>query len=471
MRGFSPFLSLAILAGFLLGGGCGERELSSASAPAAAHRGADVLLLTVDTLRAKHLGIYGYERATTPRIDRFFADGIIYLRAYSTTASTSSSVISLLTGRLPQEHRVRLLYQLVPEDMKLITDFLPSEYQTAAFVSNVVLSDEAMGIADRFDHYDDLVDKKGPSQEFFERSAGRTTDAALRWLRSSRDPERPLFLWMHYMDPHGPYRPPADRTRSFSHLRPKPIPEGRIPRYVQEPGVSDGLDYVDRYDEEIAYVDAHVGRLLEGYAELHSIDDALVVLTADHGENMMEHEHWFAHGYQVYETIVHVPLMLRGPGVLTGRVELGSLGIDVAPTILRFVGAEVPATMPAIDLRNAWGLDAKRVLLVEATLIDEQWRAAIQGQRKWMIRVRGANREISGRRTYDLSEDPLEETPGRWKRTEEIPGQLLWLSRTDPDPAGVPSQYREGMLTTAPKVAPRVGPEMMEKLKALGYAK
>ena len=160
MRGSSRCLRLALLTGFLLGGSCGEGHSGDLSAPAAAHRGADVLLLTVDTLRAQQLGIYGYGRATTPRIDRFFADGIIYLRAYSTTASTSPSVISLLTGRLPQEHRVRLLYQLVPEDMRLITDFLPFEYQTAAFISNVVLSGEAMGIANRFDHYDDFVDEE-----------------------------------------------------------------------------------------------------------------------------------------------------------------------------------------------------------------------------------------------------------------------------------------------------------------------
>jgi arylsulfatase A-like enzyme len=355
--------------------------------------------------------------------------------------------------------------------MRLITHFLPFEYQTAAFVSNVVLSDEAMGIANRFDHYDDFVDEEGPNQSSFERSARRTTDAALRWVRNSRDPDRPLFLWVHYMDPHGPYDPPDDWARSFKHPRPKPIPKGRsLPPYQQEPGGTDGLDYVDRYDEEIAYMDAQVGRLLEGYAELHPIDDSLIVLTADHGENMMEHEVWFTHGYHVYETIVRVPLMLRGPGVVTRHVELGSLGIDVAPTILRFVGAEVPTTMPSIDLRNAWGLDAKRVLLVEATQKQLQWRAAIQGQRKWMISVHGADREVSKVRSYDLSADPAEEQPQGWDRVEAVPAQLLRLVRTDPDPAGIPSQYREGMRITAPKVAPGVDAEALEKLRALGYA-
>jgi hypothetical protein len=155
---------------------------------------------------------------------------------------------------------------------------------------------------------------------------------------------------------------------------------------------------------------------------------------------------------------------------VTRHVELGSLGIDVAPTIRRFVGAEVPTTMPSVDLRNAWGLDAERVLLVEATQKQLQWRAAIQGQRKWMISVRGTDREVSELRAYDLSADPDEEQPQGGNRGEAALAQLLRLVRTDPDPAGIPSQYREGIRISAPKVAPGVDAEALEKLRALGYA-
>ena len=152
----------------------------------------DILLITVDTLRPDHLGLYGYERATSPNIDRHFANAAIFERAYATSANTSPSVISILTGQLPHDHGVRKFYQLLSDDVQLVTDLLPDAYQTAAFVSNIVLTDEAMGIARYFDHYDDHVDERESTRKIFERSAQRTTDAALLWIAEHRDPERPL---------------------------------------------------------------------------------------------------------------------------------------------------------------------------------------------------------------------------------------------------------------------------------------
>ncbi len=245
--------------------------LGAALAAASGCRGApgDVLLVSVDTQRADRVGLYGYERETTPHLDRWFADGAVYLRAYATSASTTPSVVSLLSGRPPHRHGVRLLLQLLPDELDLVTDHLPDRYQSAAFVSNAVLTDESLGIARRFDHYDDFVDEREPNLLAFERNASRTTDAALSWLREERDPRRPLFLWIHYIDPHGPYRPPTKAGPRFSHEGERPLESERVHRFQLEPGVTDALDYVDRYDEEVAYVDAQVGRLLEGYARLH----------------------------------------------------------------------------------------------------------------------------------------------------------------------------------------------------------
>ena len=119
-------------------------------------------------------------------------------------------MISILSGQLPQDHGVRMFIQLVPQQTKLIPDLLPPEYQTAGFVGNAVLTDQAMGIAHRFDHFDDYIDTKAVYSRNYERNAVRTTDAALRWLREERDPEQPLFLWIHYMDPHSPHRAPEN---------------------------------------------------------------------------------------------------------------------------------------------------------------------------------------------------------------------------------------------------------------------
>jgi arylsulfatase len=432
--------------------------------------GRDIVLVTVDTLRADHLGLYGYPRRTTPNLDHWFADGGVWERAYSTEADTSPSVVSFMSGLLPPEHRVRLFYQLVPEETRLIPDLLPEAYQTAGFVSNIVLTDEAIGIAHRFDHYNDLVDEPAGWQgnpAFFQRNARRTTDAALRWLREERDPNRPLFLWVHYMEPHQPYDPPEDWTFSFTHDDPKPIGIRQLLRAKSYGGIDNALTLVDRYDEEIAYADAQIGRLLDGYAEQFPIDDALLIFTADHGESMMEHKFWFAHGYHVYEEIVRVPLMIRGPGVEPGRRPGPASGIDVAPTVLRFAGAEMPAGSSGLDLRFE-AIPENRTVFAEAATLSH-WRAAIQLNRKWMVRMEPGERAVVEQRFYDLMADPGELEPKRRFPDREAPKQLLELCRRDPDPGGVPAEAIGRTKGRAPKAAPRATAEQLEQLRGLGY--
>jgi arylsulfatase len=334
-----------------------------------------------------------------------------------------------------------------------------------------VLTNEAIGLASDFDHYDDFVDQPEPHRKVYERNAQRTTDAVLRWLAASRDLARPLFLWVHYIDPHGPYHPPDSWPRSFTHAEPRPINVANILEYQREPGLTDGLEYVDRYDEEVAYVDHEIGRLIDGYAERHRADEALIVFTADHGESMMEHQRWFTHGYHVYEEIARVPLMVRGPGVTVRRFEEPVSGVDVAPTILRFVGRAVPEWMSAVDLRSGKGLDGTREVFIEATVgPEQQWRAVVQGRRKWMVSVRSFGPVPSAQRVYDLAADPRELTPRPWEALAEPARHLLELCRTDPDPAGVPRQYAKGIQLSAPKVAPGLPAETRARLKALGYA-
>ena len=427
----------------------------------------DVLLVTIDTLRADHLGLYGYERATSPRIDEWFGQGAIFERAYSTEASTAPSVVSFLSGRLPQEHGVRLFYQLVPDDVPLVSDLLPPGYQRAGFVANMVLTDEALGIGGRFDHYDDFVSARESSRKVFERDARQTTAAALTWLRLQRDPRRALFLWVHYIDPHGPYRPPDDWHVAFERAQ-RSIDPKRIPRHIRDPGVSDGEHYIERYDSEIAFVDAELGRLLDGYAELAPIEDALVVFTSDHGESMMEHEKWFTHGHQVYEEVVRVPLCVRGPGVPNGRYKQLASGVDLLPTILSFVGTTGPDGLSGQNLLEPSSWPASRGVFAESSMKRNQWRAAIGARDKWIVRVRG-DRQVVERRHYDLERDPLELAPGSWDPAAALALELDELVSGDPDPAGVPAQYEAGIQLDAPKVAPNISKEDRQRLRELGY--
>jgi arylsulfatase A-like enzyme len=434
-------------------------------------RPGDILLITVDTLRPDHLGLYGYERTTSPEIDRWFADAAIFERAYTTNAHTPPSVVSILTGQLPQEHGVRLFYQLLPEGVLLIPDHLPDSYQTAAFVSNVALTEEALGIASHFDHFDDRVDEKEPHRRVYERNARRTTNAALLWLAEYRNPERLLFLWVHYIDPHGPYRPPSGAVASFQHEGRVPMENKRILSFQREKDVEDALDYVDRYDEEIAYVDAQIGRLLDGYARRHDPASALMIFSADHGESMIEHERWFTHGYQVYEEIIRIPLMILGPGVEGGRRQGLVSIIDLMPTILHFAGVSAPGLAGQPLQRGPEQESSDRTVFAEGGPDLTLLRAAIQGERKWVTKVRVGKREPTQHEFFDLADDPGETAPQEWAPGEAAEGalELLRLIERDPDPGGRPESLRKGEQLTAPKVAPRADQEAIERLRALGY--
>ncbi len=429
----------------------------------------DILLISVDTLRADHTGLYGYERDTTPAIDAWFEAGAIYTRAYATDASTTPSMLSMLSGKLPQDHGVRLFFQVLEDAIPLIPDRLPANYQSAAFVSNMVLTDEAVGIADRFDHFDDFVDQPESDRDVFERNAARTTDAVLGWLAEERDEDRPLFLWVHYVDPHGPYRPPADAPVSFAAQGERVIPSARIPAYIREPEVDNGLEYVARYDAEIAYLDQQLDRLLRGYAVERSLDSALLIFTADHGESLMDHELWFSHGYQVYDEIVRVPLALRGPGVAGGkRGGLVSL-VDVYATVLLHAGV-APEGASAVDLRDGSGIAADRVVFSEARDYKFQWRAAIRGDEKWVLGVDRKGQPTDRRRFYDLGDDPQESSARTWGEDDaDVTRRLLELQSADPDPGGVPVRYARGRRLAGPKVAPDLTPEVLDRLRALGY--
>ncbi len=250
-----------------------------------------------------------------------------------------------------------------------------------------------------------------------------------------------------------------------------PVQNQRILRYQREKGVKDALDYVDRYDEEIAYLDAQIGRLLDGYAQRQAPTAALMIFSADHGESMIEHERWFTHGYQVYEEIIRVPLMIRGPGVESGRREGLVSIIDLVPTILEFAGAPAHGLTGQPLQRNPKREASDRTVFAEGGSDLILLRAAIRGNRKWVTRVRAGKREPTRPQFFDLANDPGEMAPREWAPVDSPEGarELLALIERDPDPGGRPESFRKGVKLEAPKVAPRAAPEAIERLRALGY--
>jgi len=314
-----------------LGTGC-----SSGEEPIAKH----VILISCDTLRADRLGMYGYPRGTSPNLDTFASEGVVFDEAYATAPMTLPSISSMLTGRLPFEigvdhdnHRhmsmgVRTLPELLRDEAGVTT---------GAVVSNWLLRrpdgiDQDFGVWQGFADYDDrmgdTVDNRGGH---WERQAPGTTDAAIEWLEAHRADES-TFLWVHYQDPHGPYTAPAEFRAAFA---PEQFVEpplelgadrwglGQVPAYQvlgteQRPEV-----YRARYDAEVAFFDRELGRLFAWLRANGRYDEALIVFTSDHGESLGEHDYWFSHGENVFRELVRVPLVIRMPG---GRIAPHNYG-------------------------------------------------------------------------------------------------------------------------------------------------
>ena len=178
--------------------GCQTSPKPKSDEVASTSKRTNVVLIVVDTLRSDHMGLYGYYRDTTPHLDRWFGGEQVFTHAYSPISFTPPAMASLLSGLYPQHHRVRMAFQKFPNGVPVLPDYLSEYgYQTAAVISNMVLTHEAMGLGNRFDYFDDFVDRKIPIRNAYERNAKETTDAALEWLEKIQTVDEPHFVWLH----------------------------------------------------------------------------------------------------------------------------------------------------------------------------------------------------------------------------------------------------------------------------------
>jgi arylsulfatase A-like enzyme len=312
-----------------------------------------VLLVVVDTLRADHLGCYGYPRPTSPNLDRLAAEGARFETAVAASSSTGPSVASILTGRYPRFHGFGYANRgavLGPEEALLAPLFREAGWRTAAVISNPVLS-HRFGFGRGFEHYDYTMHQRELVRSSPERLAAPTTGAALAWLQGLGADER-FFLYVHYMDPHGPYWPPGEWRERFAtepgELGPEippPPAEGRnegyrfVPWYQAVMETHHRGEYVARYDGEIGYFDQELGRLLEGLRELGRYADTAILLTSDHGEALGERDFWFCHGHGVTPDQCRVPMVLVHPEIAPGTVvRTPASHVDIFPTLAPLAG-------------------------------------------------------------------------------------------------------------------------------------
>jgi choline-sulfatase len=376
-----------------------------------------LLLVTIDTLRADRLGVYGWDKARTPNLDALAASGRYYKEVFTPVPITLPAHASILTGRLPFQHGIRNnSFYILSQDENTLAETLKSAgYQTAAIIGAAVL-DHRFGLDQGFDLYDDDVGKGDAGLFIAERSASEVTKRALSWL-ADLDRESPFFLWVHYFDPHDPYRPPARHS-----LR------------IQQP----------TYDDEIAYVDEQIGELIEGLKNRGMWVNTLTAVTSDHGEGLGEHGEE-THGIFLYDSTLRVPLILAGPGIYSGNSDQDFLlGLtDLFPTLLGHLGLSGSESIEGLDFLDS---EPTRDSLYAETFLPNDfynWSKLVALRSKRWKYVKAPLPEL-----YDLAADPAEVhsivemeksqvssmarvldemyvEEGSYKATEEVPADLL----------------------------------------------
>lgn len=341
----------------------------------------NLLLITIDTLRADHLGCYGYSGVKTPHIDRLAQEGVTFTKAITPVPITLPSHTTIMTGLYPLQTGVRDNGTCrVSKQTTTLAEILRQQgFHTGAFVSAYVL-DSRYGLDQGFDFYDDTLSSQEQLMMLYnERKAEEVTQAALTWINQQAG--SPFFVWIHYFDPHGNYQPPSP----FAEL------------YAGHP-----------YDGEIAYTDHWIGVLTNRLAELNLLDNTLIALTADHGEGLGEHGE-LSHATFIYESTLHVPLILCYPQELPSgqRYEELASTLDLMPTLLSLLSLPAPPCA-GIDLSKTIQGDKKdlqRQIYCETLFpeINHGW-SPLEGLRtkEWKY-IKAPKSEL-----YYLNHDPAE---------------------------------------------------------------
>ena len=435
----------------------------------------NVLLLVIDALRFDHLGAYGYERETSPNLDRLASEGVLFLNAYSQGSRTKESTASLVTSLYPSSHGVSNIVSAISESCPtLMTEMQAAGYRTAVFSANPLVS-PAFGFGHGTDHFyceapraermtivphilrkptlrlgrllaierklESLLPMQTDRAPFAGGGADILNAELLQWIDD--EPGTAFFAYVHYMEPHTPYDPPPPYDRLFDpayegeRLIEPPLPPGLTAVAFAEGSRLPPREFenlVAQYDGSIAFVDQEIERLTEELRSRGLADNTLVVITSDHGEELYDHGGW-SHGHTVYEELVRIPLIVWCPSLVPGGrvVEGVARHVDIMPTILAAGGLEPESMEMWFEGVNLWpfvrgGSDPCIDLpaLSEVCSAGSSARSLRIGDMKIIQVLRGS---VGENLLFDVSVDPKEQSDLAAMRPEVLQSMLTALEQ------------------------------------------
>ena len=455
----------------------------------------NIILFTLDTLRADHLHCYGYDSIETPNIDSIALEGALFENAIAHIGSTGPSHTSILTSQYPRTHEVLRNGYPLSDRLHLLSEILRDRgYTTAAFVSSAALS-LRLGFDQGFDYFDEAYDDGllalidaartinlseliflTPLYRIFERMlptlpaqthAGTVNSHVMPWLEANAD--RSFFLWVHYYDPHEPFTPPPpydtmywsgdDETTKFQY-------------YSQFMDIYDDQRdltgeelrrMISLYDGEVTFTDHAVGEIMGKLERLGIKDNTLVIITADHGEQLYEHHRTIGHFWFLYEPIVHIPLIFWYPGMIPGGVRLRSQvqSIDIAPTIMEALGLPMPEGFEGMSLYpmilSGQDIGGREYAFSEVFSNDTYWDTKVVRSEKWKyfnFHREGRDPELYRIDADSMENDNLHPEEGESHRLKRI------LDKWD-------SEFPDMNAVTFPP--PVISQDIRKRLHSLGY--
>lgn len=437
----------------------------------------NVVVILSDTLRADHMGLFGYDRPTTPWLDGLAADSVVFERATAAAPATFPSVNTLFTSRSPESFFETSAQDLgIPSGLTTMAEvFRARGFATAAVSASPVVRasgsffNPAGGFGQGFDIFDESCSHSERHVESF--SADCVTEAALGIVDRSL-PQEGFLLYVHYLDPHDPYQPPPEfDVFTSDYVGPWYVREGRTYPLTEalegrgdakRPTGSDVQHLIDLYDGEILAMDHALSELFEAFETRGLLEDTLFVLLSDHGESFLEHDGVLQHGRSLFQEEIHVPLIFHWSGSLSGRRRADlACSVDVLPTILALAGMESPVGAVGSPLIDREGRDARGSRLCWSAGRPD-WRAkkpslmsVRDGTAKVMVEL-GEPPEI---RVFDLGADPGERDDLS-ARLDETPRHLLALRDL---------LLRKVAEATGEGAPVALDPEAERALRSLGY--